>query len=139
MKTILVIDWPSKEVPESLARAGMQVFVRGGTGPSDYSVYELRGGAVVARHVGHRPERASVIYAFRPLSELPQIISAAKELDARTIWTQSGWSSTGEKDPRGCWVPEEELRAARTLVESAGLRYVTEPYIVSVASELAAS
>jgi hypothetical protein len=34
--TILVIDWPSKDVPESLARAGFQVIVKGGPGPGDY-------------------------------------------------------------------------------------------------------
>jgi hypothetical protein len=34
-QTILVIDWPSKEVPETLARAGFRVVVRGGPGPED--------------------------------------------------------------------------------------------------------
>ncbi len=32
VQTILVIDWPSKEVPETLARAGFRVVVRGGPG-----------------------------------------------------------------------------------------------------------
>jgi len=35
----------------------------------------------------------------------------------------------GVNDPKGCWMPEEELRLARNLVESAGLRYITGPYI----------
>ncbi len=39
--SILVIDWPSKDVPESLARAGFHVIAKGGPGPEDYSAYEV--------------------------------------------------------------------------------------------------
>ncbi len=42
--TVLVIDWPTKDVPETLTRAGLRVVVRGGPGPEDYSVYELNNG-----------------------------------------------------------------------------------------------
>jgi hypothetical protein len=50
VETVLVIDWPSKDVPESLARAGLNVVVRGGPGPEDYSTYEMnKGGATTAR------------------------------------------------------------------------------------------
>lgn len=134
--TVLVIDWPSKEVPEMLALAGFHVVVRGGPGPEDYSAYELINGEVVARHVGRPPERADLIYSYRPVSELPEAITTAKDVHARTIWTQSGLSAAGVSDPKGCWVPEEELRLARDLVQSAGLRYVTEPYIGDVAREI---
>jgi hypothetical protein len=41
VQAMLVIDWPSKELPETLTRAGFQVVVRGGPGPEDYSAYEL--------------------------------------------------------------------------------------------------
>ena len=40
VETVLVIDWPSKEVPELLARARPRVVVRGGPGPEDYSIYQ---------------------------------------------------------------------------------------------------
>jgi len=129
-KTILVIDWPSKEVPELLALAGFHVVVQGGPGPEDYSVYELTNGKVVARHSGCPPDRADLIYCYRPLTELPQIIAKSKGLQAKTIWTQSGLSTDSTKDPKGCWIPADELQIARNLVESAGLNYVTEPYIV---------
>ncbi len=137
--TVLVIDWPSKEVPESLAFAGFHVVVRGGPGPEDYSAYELKNGAVVPRHVGRPPEHVDLIYSHRPLSELPKIIELARSLGAKTIWTQSGLSAAGTHDPRGCWVPEEELRAARNLVQSAGFNYVSEPYIVDLAREVGTS
>jgi len=137
VQTILVIDWPSKELPETLTRAGFHVVVRGGPGPEDYSAYELHSsrnlahdpGEVVVRHIGRAPERADLIYSYRPLSELPEIITTAKRLGAQTIWTQSGLSAAGVIDPKGCWVPEEELLLARNLVESAGLRYISGPYI----------
>jgi predicted CoA-binding protein len=136
--TVLVIDWPTRDVPETLTRAGFHVVVRGGPGPEDYSAYELNSGEVVTYRVGRPPERADLIYSHRPFSELPEIIATAKNLQAKTIWTQSGLSAAGVNDPKGCWVPEEELRSARNLVHSAGLNFVTEPYIGDVAREIRA-
>jgi CoA binding domain len=91
---------------------------------------------VVERHSGRSPEQADLIYFYRPLSELPGIIAAAKDLGAKTIWTQSGLSAAGVKDRKGYWVPEEELRLARHLVQSAGLNYIAEPYIGDVVWEI---
>ena len=71
--TVLVIDWPHREVPETLARAGLRVVVRGGP---------------------------------------------------------------GLKDPRGCWLPDEERRQAGVMVRSAGLDHLTEPYIAGVARQI---
>jgi predicted CoA-binding protein len=139
VQTILVIDWPSKDVPESLARAGFfHVIVRGGPGPTDYSTYELVGGKVVEHKSGRAPERVDLIYSHRPLSELPGIIAMAKEIHAKTIWTQSGLSAAAVNDPKGCWVPDNELQAARSLVEAAGLNYVSQPYIGDLAREIQA-
>lgn len=134
--TVLVIDWPTKDVPESLALAGFHVVVRGGPGPEDYSVYKLNNGNVVTQHLGRPPEHAALIYSYRPVSETAGIIATAKGLGAKTIWTQSGLSVVGVNNPKGCWVPDEELRLARNLVESAGLTYITEPYIGDVAREI---
>jgi predicted CoA-binding protein len=133
VETVLVIDWPSKEVPENLTRAGYRVVVHGGPGPEDYSAYEVNNGEVVTRHVGRPPEHADLVYSYRPFSELPEIIASAKALGAKTIWTQSGLSAAGVNDPKGCWISEEELRTARKLVESAGLTFVSEPYIADAA------
>lgn len=136
VKSILVIDWPSKEVPEALARAGFEVVVRGGPGPEDYSCYEVKGGQVVARRLGRAPERADLVYCYRPLNELPGVIASAQALHARTIWTQSGLDSDGKRNPRGCWLAEAALQQARDLVQSAGLLHVAEPYIVEVVRRL---
>jgi predicted CoA-binding protein len=129
VETVLVVDWPSRDVPESLVLAGFQVFVHGGPGPEDYSVYELSNGKVVDRRTGREPEHADLVYSYRPLCELPGIVAAAKRLGAQTVWTQSGVSDGGAIDPQGCWVSEQELQAARNLVQSAGLNYMHEPYI----------
>ena len=136
-RTVLVIDWPSKDVPEKLLLAGFDVYVRGGPGPTDYFVYELNDGRIVARHLGRPPERAELVYSYRPLSELPQIVATAKALQAETIWTQSGLRAAATKDAKGCWVPQEELESARRLVQSAGLRYLSEPYIGDEAGKVA--
>ena len=34
-ESILVIDWPTEELPETLARAGYVVVVKAGPGPDD--------------------------------------------------------------------------------------------------------
>jgi hypothetical protein len=139
VETVLVIDWPSKEVPELLALAGLNVVVHGGPGPEDYSGYEVKDNKVVSRHIGRPPNHAELVYSYRPLSELSQTIAAAKQVRAKTLWTQSGISPDGQKDQKGCWLSDEDLRSARNLVEAAGLVYVTDPYIGDVVRELMAS
>lgn len=139
VKTVLVIDWPSKEVPELLALAGFNVVVHGGPGPEDYSAYEVKDNKLVSRRIGHPPEHAELVYSYRRLSELSQTIAAAKQVRAKTLWTQSGVSPDGQKNQAGCWLSDEELRSARKLVEAAGLIYITEPYIGDAARELLTS
>jgi predicted CoA-binding protein len=134
-RTILVIDWPSKEVPEALALAGFATVVRGGPGPQDFASYAREGDSVVRRPCG-APAQIDLIYAHRPLTELPHIIATAKTLHASVIWTQSGLRSDGSRDPRGCWVPEAEHDDAEELVRAAGLTYLSAPYIVDAVREL---
>jgi hypothetical protein len=88
---------------------------------------------VVVRRVGRPPDHAGLIYAFRPLSELPQIIATALSLGAKAVWTQSGLSAAGVRDPQGCWLADDDLLSARTLVQNAGLTHIAAPYIVDVA------
>jgi predicted CoA-binding protein len=128
-RSVLVIDWPSRDVPDTLARAGFAVIVSGGTEPDNFSVYEVVGDEVVARHVGRPPERAELVYSHRPLEELPDVIAAARRVGATTIWTQSGLSSPGHKDPTGCWRSENDSDRARSQVEAAGLTYIDDVYL----------
>ena len=136
--TILVVDWPSADVPESLTRVGRRVIVKGGPGPRDYSVRELRDGEMVARPLGEPPDRIDLVYAHRPEAELPGIISMAKQLGARTLWWQTGMSDADSKDPRGCWVSETQSRRGRELAESEGLDYVDDVYIGDAARAVGA-
>ena len=130
--TILVVDYPSRDVPDTLARAGFAVVVHGGPGPEDYSAYELNNGAVVVRTLGAALRHADLVYTHRPIAELTGIVSTAQAIGARALWHQSGRARTGAKDPRGCWMPEDESRQARQIVESAGLSYFDQPYIADV-------
>jgi predicted CoA-binding protein len=95
-------------------------------------------GKVVSRPIGRSPEQADLVYSYRPLSELPGIIATAKTLQAKIIWTQSGRSAAGTKDPKGCWLPEDELNSVRALVHSAGLNHVSQPYIAGALREIRA-
>jgi sugar phosphate isomerase/epimerase len=130
-RTFLVVDWPTREVPDSLALAGYEVVVHGGPAPEDYTAYEVVDGEVVERHLGRPPAHADVVYAHRPLDELAEIAELALALGAGTVWVQSGMDAAGSKDPTGCWLPEDEAAKARTIVEGAGLVYVDQPYIAA--------
>jgi hypothetical protein len=127
--SFLVIDWPTRDVPDTLARAGYEVVVHGGPGPEDYTAYEVDGDAVIQRQVGRPPRSADVVYTHRPLEELPEVVEAALSVGARVVWVQSGRGPDGEKDPTGCWMAAEAAAGARALVEAAGLEYVDAPYI----------
>ncbi|MDH3682855.1 MAG: CoA-binding protein [Acidimicrobiia bacterium] len=106
---ILLVDWPSREVPDSLALAGYDVVASVGPGPEDYSDYVVEGGEVVSRHVGRPPERVEIVYAFRPVEELPAIVALAESVGAETVWC------------------EARSDQARRIVDASGLTYVDTP------------
>src|ERR1700736_2320613 len=103
--SVLLVDWPTRDVPDTLARAGYDVTVKGGPAPDDYSVYEVVDDQVVERRTGRPPDRAQLVYTHRPLGELPGIIQLATALGSLAIWYQSGVTETGATDGRGCWLP----------------------------------
>jgi catechol 2,3-dioxygenase-like lactoylglutathione lyase family enzyme/predicted CoA-binding protein len=117
-KTVLVVDWPTRDVPDALARAGFEVVVRGGPGPEDFSAYVLEGDNVVVHTLGHPPDHADLVYAYRPLDELPAAVEMARGLGAKAIWTD---------------LADDESQTARQIVASAGLAYVNRPDIADVA------
>lgn len=135
--SVLLVDWPSRDVPETLVRAGYQVFVKGGPGPDDYTAQELRGEEVLARPVGRPPEHADLVYSCRPSEELPDVTAIARQVGATAVWYQSGRDSAGAPDPRGFSMTWVESQVARAIVESAGLTYVQGPYIADTVRRLA--
>jgi predicted CoA-binding protein len=111
-KTVLVVDWPSRDVPDTLARAGYEVVVHGGPAPDDYSTYVVEDGEVVVRRTGHPPVQAELVYSYRPVAELAEIVETALGLGARAVWVQ---------------LPAEDGEQARAIVETAGLAFVDGP------------
>ena len=135
-KSVLVIDWPSPDVPASLTFAGFTVFVKGGPGPADYNAWELDSGEPVSRPLGRALDRVDLVYCHRPFGELPGIIALAGRLGARALWWQTGLASDGTKDPSGCWIPPGESDQARELAAAAGLGYVDGVYIADAVRAL---
>jgi predicted CoA-binding protein len=136
-RTVLLVDWPSRDVPETLVRAGYTVFVKGGPEPDNYSVQELVDGEVIGRRVGVAPEHVDLVYSHRPLGELPGIVALADRVGAAAVWHQSGLDSTGVKDPEGVWLAESEAQEASAVVQAAGLVFVHTPYIADTVRRLA--
>ena len=113
-KMILVVDWPSHDVPDTLVQAGYDVVVRGGPAPDDYTTYVVDDGGVTERRTGRPPERADLVYSYRPVDELPDIVEQARQLGAHAVWVQ---------------LPPAESQRARVIVETAGLAFVDGPYL----------
>lgn len=133
VRSVVLIDWPSRDVPDALARRGLTVVSN--DGPDEYNAYELVGDEVRVRSVDGLPERADLVYTHRPIDELPEIVETAKELGAKIVWLQSGRDASGAKDPRGCWLSADDARKAREIVKAAGLGYIDSPYIGDAAME----
>ena len=134
--TVLLIDFPSEDVPIALVKAGCVVHVKGGPGPNDFGVREANDGVVVARRTGRPPDQVDVVFAHRPPEELPALVRWAHELGARVFWYQSGLAAGGTADPRGYWVPPEESAHLRAQVEAAGMSYIDDRDIAEVAAHL---
>lgn len=130
---VIVVDWPTKDVPDSLARAGLEVHVSGGPEPDNWSLQEVVGAEVVGRRTGAPPAHADVVWSFRPLDELEEVISLAASTGATTVWLHSGRAPGGAREASGCWFSDADREMARRRVEDAGLQYVDSPYVVDVA------
>jgi predicted CoA-binding protein len=126
-KSVLLIDWPSREVPDTLARSGFTVVSN--DGPDEYNAYEVEGDEMRVRELGQLPKRSDLVYTHRPIDELPEVVDTAKALGAKAVWLQSGRDKTGAKDPRGSWMSDADSASARKVVEAAGLTYIEAPYI----------
>ena len=133
--SFLLVDWPTRDVPHTLALAGYEVVAHGGPGPEDYFAYEVADGEVVERRLGRPPAQADVVWTFRPSEELPGIVQAAQAVGARVVWVHSGLAGDGSKDPEGCWLPPEAAADARAMVEAAGLVYLDQPYVAGAVRE----
>jgi hypothetical protein len=131
--SFLLVDWPDRDVPETLARHGYRVVAL--EGPDIYNAYEMADGQVHVRQVDKPNGPIDIVYAHRPVDELAEIVEQARALDARSVWLQSGRDGSGNRDPRGCWLSAEDSTRARQVVESAELVYVDSPYLPDAVRE----
>ena len=134
IKDVLVHNWPSEDVPNSLAEAGYSVTVYGGPEPDDIFRHEVSDGQSVVTRTGTPPEHADLVYVlpwpgYLLDVDLPRIVDQARAIGATTLWYQSALAAEGVQDPHGCWLPEDEARHVREIVEGAGLRLVADAYI----------
>ena len=108
-KSVLIVDWPSQDVPRELIAAGFDVFsanLAAGTA-SRYSVGERsaaqsRDGVevlppqrdgdppLIISRLATMPEHVDVIAFHRPAAEHAGIAQRAVDLGARMVWVQLG-------------------------------------------------
>jgi hypothetical protein len=86
--SVYVIDWPSRDIPDSLARAGIFTAVHGGPRPDQVDVFAVGDdGEIEITRLGRTPEHADFVFSHRPVNEIGRIIVAAQEVGARAIWS----------------------------------------------------
>jgi predicted CoA-binding protein len=134
--SVLVVDWPSQDVPDTLVRAGFSVTVKGGPGAASYTAHELAGDQVVT-HPTEIPAHIDLLYVHRPAEELAGLVMIARSLGTKAVWYQSGRAEGGASDPKGCWLPQAESSQARQTVESAELAYIDDVYIADAVRQFA--
>ena len=128
VRTVLVVDWPTKDLPATLFGAGYAVVVKGG--PEDrYVAYEAAANGSIRHQPIGRPGRVDLVHVYRPIDELSGFVTLALELGATTVWVLSALAPDGNARPTACSLPPEASAAARRLVETADLVYLDHPYI----------
>ena len=132
---VLLVDWPDRDVPDTLARHGFSVTSHDGPGPNEYNSYQMADGEVVVRAVDGPPSQVDILYVHRPIDELASIVEQARTLNARAVWLQSGIDPNGARNPRGCWLPSHDAARAKQMVESADLVFVDSPYLPDAVRE----
>ena len=104
VRTILLADWPSADVPRSLVEAGFRVIVKGG--PHDRFLEWTPSG----ERIEVTDFDADILYIHRPLDELPHLIELGQRHGVNAVWRDP---APGSAD-------------FRALVEAAGLVYIDE-------------
>lgn len=138
---VLVHNWPSTDVPHTLARAGLAVTVIGGPAPDDVTVTEVVDGEIASRWTGVLPERVDVLYVypwpgFALERDLPGAVATAAQRGASTLWYQSALAPYGSQDDHGTWVEEAEAERITAIAREAGLEAVIDVYIADAARAL---
>lgn len=126
--TILLIDWPSRDVPDTLARHGFNVVSQTMTRPMQSTPTRSRATRSAWNTSGDY-RSAPTSCTHRPVDELSEVVETAKTVGAKAVWIQSGRDRGGVKNPHGVWLAPDDSRRARDIVEVAGLEYVEAPYI----------
>lgn len=138
---ILLHNWPSTDVPDTLVKAGFAVTVYGGPEPDNISVSELVDGEVISRKTGVQPTHVDLMYVypwpgFDLERDLPGVADHAQALGASTLWYQSGRNSDGSDNPESSWLADAEAARVEAIAKAAGLIAVHDAYIAQTAREL---
>ena len=126
-RSVLLIDYPGRIVPDTLTRAGFDVVAHEGPGPDEYRRYSVGDdGSVERTEGGPAPEHADLVFSYRPIDELPPIVEEAKRIGARAVWLHVDGT-------------DDDVSESRRIVEQAGLVAVSEPFILDAVSSLGPS
>ena len=123
-ESILLIDYPGRIVPDTLARAGYTVVAHEGPGPDEYRSYSFDGTDVTQGPAGPAPAHTDLVFAYRPIEELPGIVEEAARLGARAVWTHHDGPPS-----------DDERSRTREIVEGAGLVHVDAPALLDAVAE----
>lgn len=119
-KAILLVDWPSVDVPRALLKAGFAVY---SYSPGEYSEAALAGGSneVSFDNIDGSPAEVDIVNIFRPEQEHREIIEKhVLPLKAKVVWLHPPVMSASTAD----------------LAKEHGLIFIESVDIAEVAAEI---
>ena len=135
--SFLLVDWPDRDVPDTLARHGFSVVSHDGPGPTEYNAYRVVDGSVQVRPVDGPPDRVDIVYAHRPIDELAEIVEQARTLNARAVWVQSGLEERRSQESTRMLAGGGRLGARRgRWLRAPSCEYFDSPYLADAVREL---
>jgi uncharacterized protein YndB with AHSA1/START domain len=132
-RRVLLVSYITEEVPRALVRAGIEVLVKSGPGPDQWSVPRLDDDTLVF-DPRTTPLTPVDIVHLDVGSLFDDNLDLAVELGASTYWAHSGRTHPAEPhDEQGTWLPDDVSALQREKTEARGLRYLDDVFIADAA------
>ena len=130
-RAVLLVDWPSAAVPNSLLRRGYEGIRQGGSGTRRLPLARPPSGRTAlsrCRPADRRPNRLLLPAAGRTHG----VVGLAVLVHADVLWFQSGVSTDGGRAADGYWLADQDRQVAARIARDAQLALVSDVYIVDV-------
>jgi hypothetical protein len=132
---ILLVDWVTPDIPRRLVEAGFNVVSKNGPEPDDFGRAAVVDGALTWTKVAP-PASADLLHLDWTI-DFHEYLALARSIGVRTFWYHSAQTKPpAPADVSGTWVPARKSARLRAAAKAAGMNFVDDHYILTVAARL---